>query len=57
MNDNERTEELVTSVRELGEMYQREIKRYKNLNRQLRAALDEINHLKQQFQNLIDTYT
>lgn len=55
-NTKENIDELLGNIHELSEMYQSEVKRYKNLNRQLRATLNEVNELKDQFKKLMITY-
>lgn len=55
-NTKENIDELLGNIHELSEMYQSEVKRYKDLNRQLRTALNEINKLKDQFKKLMITY-
>lgn len=55
-NTKENIDELLRNIHELSEMYQSEVKRYKNLNRQLRTTLNEMNELKDQFKKLMSTY-
>ncbi len=55
-NTKENIDELLRNIHELSEMYQSEVKRYKNLNRQLRATLNEMNELKDQLKKLMITY-
>lgn len=55
-NTNENIDELLENIHELSEMYQSEVKRYKDLNHQLRTTLNKMNELKEQFKQIMALY-